>query len=646
MRILLKIVAGIAGLLIVLLAALALIVATIDTRTLLAPIETQLERATGRDVTLGGEAKIGLSLSPTLSLADVTLGNAPWGSAKEMIRAKRIEAQVALLPLMSRRIDIVRITLVEPTILLETDRAGRGNWVFAEPGTAPATASDPVTDATGAFGLGEFAVEKGDVRWRDGRTGEVTPIRIDKLYLRARDPNKPVVAEFAGTVGDIPLALEGHFGPLAALRARQWPWPVSVKGEIANRKTEVETKVRDTPDGIEADDLMLAIGDAKARGRLVYARRGSRPFVAFTLHSDALTLADLAVGGGATAVAAGGKGVPAPKSVPSEGRIFLSTPVPLAGLHALDAKGDLAIGKLTLRDGRTIANARAKLDLAGGRLEVSEFGGDLLGGTARGRLTVDARNAQNPQLSLRLDGRGFDLAALMAAAGIVRDMKGGKADIDLDVNARGDSPREWASSVSGLVVAKLGGARWVSSGAGMSTQLEQLANAFNPLRTTGKVTELRCAAARLPFAGGVARTDRGIGLETDQLGVAASGTIDLRNETLNLLVHPRIKDRSGVDLARIAGAVRIQGRLDAPAVAFNPVGSIEAAGDIAALVKGGRAALLGALAPTAPSGPGECAVALGATRAEPSPSRAAPSRPSSPDVAQDVGRAIGKLLGR
>jgi uncharacterized protein involved in outer membrane biogenesis len=411
---------------------------------------------------------------------------------------------------------------------------------------------------------------------------------------------------------------------------------------------EVETKVRETPEGIEAQDLAINFGGAKARGRLVYARRNARPFVAFSLASDALAASDLAFAGGATGAVATGRTAPVAKAAQVDKRVFPATPVPLDGLRELDARGDLAIGKLALRDGRTIANVRAKLELVNGRLDVSEFSGDLLGGNARGRLVVDARNAANPALSLRLDGRGFDLAALMAAAGMVRDVKGGKADVDLDVHARGDTPREWASSLSGNVVAKVDGARWISSGAGMSTQLEQLADAFNPLRTAGKATELRCVAIRLPFSGGIARTDRGIALETDQLGVAASGTIDLRSETLDLLVHPRIKDRSGIDLARISGAVRVQGRLDAPTVALNPVGTIEAAGQIAAIAKGGRAALLGALvAPSVPSGPGECAVALGAARTEPAPTRASPppSQQAS-DPAQEIGRALGKLLGR
>ena len=90
-------------------------------------------------------------------------------------------------------------------------------------------------------------------------------------------PDKPVVAEFSGSIGEIPLVLEGHFGPLAALRAKQWPWPVSVKGEVAGRKTEVTTKVRETQDGLEASELVLLVGNSKMRGTLVYAARAPRP---------------------------------------------------------------------------------------------------------------------------------------------------------------------------------------------------------------------------------------------------------------------------------------------------------------------------------------------------------------------------------
>jgi hypothetical protein len=647
MQLFIKIVAGVAVLVLLLLGAAAIAIRTIEPRTLLAPIEAQIERATGRDVDLGGNARISLSLTPTLELDDVSLGNAAWGSEKQMIRAKRLEAQVALLPLLSRRVDIVRFTLVEPTILLETDAHGRGNWSFGESPAKPSTRSDPVTDAAGAFGLGEFEVENGDLRWRDGRSGDVTRVRIDRLHLRARDAQKPMVAQFKGAVGDVPMALEGHFGPFAALRDEQWPWPVNVEGEVAGRKTGVTTKVRSTPDGLEAGELAFRLGNASIRGTLVYAAKPERPSVRFSLASDALSMSDLAFAGGAAAATSGASVPAALKPAPRDDRrLFRDTRWPLASLRALDAQGDVAIGKLTLDDGRTLNDVRTRLALSNGRLEIPAFSANLLGGSARGSAVVDSREAP-PSIAVKLDANGLDLQALMAVAGVQRDVKGGETDVDVAVNGRGASPRAFASTLNGTVTVRVGAARWVSSDSGLVPELSQLANAFNPARSAGGATDLKCAAIRLPFSGGVARFDRTIGLETDRLGAAASGTIDLRSETLELLVHPRIKDASGLDLARIAGAVKVTGSLRAPAVAFNPVGTITAATDIAALARGGRAALLGALTPGGAAGPGECAVALGAKPA-PAPAAAPRGNDAQPrvDPAQEINRALGRLLRR
>jgi uncharacterized protein involved in outer membrane biogenesis len=647
MRVLLKILLGVAAVLVLLVAAVAIIVATIDTRTLLTPLEAQLEQATGRDIAVNGNARITPSLTPTLVLEDVTIGNASWGSAKEMLRAKRVEAQVALLPLLSRRVDIVRFTLVEPSILLETDKAGRGNWTFGET-TARTPPSDPVADAGGAFALGEFAVEKGELRWRDGRTGAVTPIRIDKLYLRGREPGKPVVAEFAGTIDGVPLALEGHFGPLEALRAKQSPWPVSLKGEVAGQKAKVETKLREAKDGIEASDLALDFGTLRMRGTLTYATRNDRPHVVFDLAADSLSPSDLAFAGAAVARSPSAQ-APPPMS---DGRIFPGTPLPLAGLRAFDGQGSLAIGKLVLGDKRTLTNVRAKLALAGGRLDVSDFAAGVHGGQASGRLSLDASSEKSAAVTLRLDGRDLDLALLMAALGVPREISGGKTQIAVDINARGDSLRAWASSLGGTTTVRVGPARWAKSNAGLSDSLLQAVNALDPFRASSSTADLNCAVVRLPFASGIAKVNRGIGVETDRLGLSASGTVDLRSETLDLTLAPRVKSGAGVDLAKLAGAVRLRGPLASPGVVIDPAGSIAAAAQIGALAQGGRAALLAGVlggGGSSSSGPGECAVALGAAAAPASGTSARGRQPQpAPEnqAAKEVERALGKLLGR
>jgi uncharacterized protein involved in outer membrane biogenesis len=326
----------------------------------------------------------------------------------------------------------------------------------------------------------------------------------------------------------------------------------------------------------------------------------------------------------------------------------------LSALRSIDADGSLAFDKLVLGEGRTLGNVAAKLKLADGRLDVSEWRAGLFGGSAHGQLIVDARSERSAQVVLNLDGRGLDLASLLASAGVARTIQGGRTDIDIDVNARGTSPRDLATTLSGVVQVKVANARFASSASGLPQALGQVVVSLNPLAGRNTPTELSCAVVRLPFASGVARVDRGIAVETEQVGVSASGTIDLRNETLDLSLRPRAKIVNAADLAKLAGAVRLQGPLDAPQVAVDPAGSIAAAIDIAQMARSGRAALQGLIAPAAPSGPGECEVALGArAAAQPSAAAASAGRPAqparppkAPDPAQDLNRALGRLLGR
>jgi uncharacterized protein involved in outer membrane biogenesis len=66
----------------------------------------------------------------------VSFANARWGSRPELAKAKRVAGSLALAPLLGGRIDIDRLTLFEPDVLLETNAKGVGNWVLGRPSPA------------------------------------------------------------------------------------------------------------------------------------------------------------------------------------------------------------------------------------------------------------------------------------------------------------------------------------------------------------------------------------------------------------------------------------------------------------------------------------------------------------------------------
>jgi len=220
----------------------------------------------------------------------------------------------------------------------------------------------------------------------------------------------------------------------------------------------------------------------------------------------------------------------------------------------------------------------------------------------------------------------------------------------IDVSGRGTTPHRVASTMTGTIVVVSGPATLARATTQGESAVSQIAGALDPFRTVDAATDLRCAVFRLPLSDGVAHVDKSIAIETAKIDGSASGTLDFRNETLDLSVQPRIREGVKFDVSQLAGLVRIRGRFDKPAVAIDAAQSAQLIAKLGVLgAKGGGLAALGR-ALVAPSVDGDaaapCAVALGGTA--PRGAAAQKSRPATPEAGlpSDIGNAIGKLLGR
>src|SRR5439155_7624938 len=151
------------GITALILIAAAIAVATVDLHTLIGPVQARIKGATGRDLAISGPIDLKLSLEPKIVFNDVTFGNAAGSQIAEMVRAKRIEAHVALLPLLSRRFEVVEVTLTDPVIVLETDALGRANWDFGSQSTTAAGTPGAATHsaAPAAFCAGKLSADYG-----------------------------------------------------------------------------------------------------------------------------------------------------------------------------------------------------------------------------------------------------------------------------------------------------------------------------------------------------------------------------------------------------------------------------------------------------------------------------------------------------
>jgi hypothetical protein len=218
----------------------------------------------------------------------------------------------------------------------------------------------------------------------------------------------------------------------------------------------------------------------------------------------------------------------------------------------------------------------------------------------------------------------------------------------IDVTGRGTTPHRVASTMDGSILVVSGPATLGRTTTQEQSAVAQIAGALDPFRGVDAATELRCAVFRLPVNNGVARVDRSIAVETGKVAGSASGTLDFRDETLDLSVQLQTREGIQVDLAQFAHLVRIRGRFDKPSVAIDAEKSAQMIAKLGALgAKGGGLEALGrALIAPATETSAPCALALSGK----APREAAPAQRAQavPDIGlpQDLGKALGKLLGR
>ena len=637
MRLFWRILAAFGGLLLLLIVAVAIAVRTIDVNDFIAPIQKRVKDATGRDLVIRGGIDFKLSLEPELLIDDVSLSNSAWGKSAQMVTAKRVEAQVKLLPLLQRHFEIVRFKLIDPVISLETDSAGKGNWEFSGAGGTDAAAP---AGGINAFAIGDLAIDHGIASYRDGESGKTTNIVIDELSLHSRDAQSPVSARFRGTVGDIAIAMEGDLGPLQALAQRHLPYPVSLKGQINGQPASVATKMSIDGRSVTLDDLQMSTGQSRVEGQFALTPGAQRSKATFKLASTTLAWTDLPFAHKLTDAAK--------RPIAPEKFVFSDEKLDLGALLAFDADGDLSIGTLLLPEGRKLENVHVQFTVRGAKLEAPLLQASALGGTARGRLSLDA--AHDPALNLHLDAKDINLGLMLPIFGITREVRGGKTEVTLDIATHGESPREWARGATGTVLIVTGPATLVHTKLDLDSPLNKLADAVNPFYKVDSSTELECAVIRLPLKDGVAQIDRSIALETAKFGASAVGTLDFRNETLDLAIKPQIRHGIPIDVPQVASLVRFEGPFRSPAVRVDAAGSAVAAAKIGAAVFSGGLSVVGEslLSAASGAGAGACRVAMGASGstapASPTPSAQPPSSASSSPT--PVGKALDRILGR
>src|SRR5512145_471486 len=280
------------------LAAVAVVVAvyTIDVDRYARLAIAEVKTVTGRELAIRG--KLDISLFPRLAVRaeDVSFANAGWGSRPEMIRAKRVDGAVALVPLLSRKVEITRLAVTDLDVLLEKDAKGVGNWVLKPP--APAAAPAPAGDGRDFhFDVHELVVDRGSLAWRNGASKDTLRLAIRRLRMAERTLSSDRDVELDAAFREQPFTVKGRIGRIVDLIAKTADWPLDVvvttDGASATAKGSIDwsaalpatlaAKFTSGRGEQVADPLKLTLGKSTIEGRASLKTDAARPFLSAKL---------------------------------------------------------------------------------------------------------------------------------------------------------------------------------------------------------------------------------------------------------------------------------------------------------------------------------------------------------------------------
>ncbi len=566
-------------------AALAVFLLVFDWNWLKAPIESRITSATGRRFEIQGNLTGEWRLHPVLRMERVRFANPAWAASDELLTADSVELRLAVLPLLVRRVHIVSVSLVHPTVNLERLKDGRATWRFDS--EQQDEKSTPRIDA--------LRVDDGVLNYQDAMTDANVVARLRDVPEAGKISG--LTFEAAGKYRGQPVKLKGSTASVLSLQDAARRLPLNVTGTIAGTQASVQGEIDglarfenvalqyrvqgkslrllapvfgvplpETPpydvagfltrngDRWETTDLKGKVGASDVAGTVTVAIGQTRPVIDAALTSSLLDLADLG-----PLIGAGPAATPGKPNDPA--RLFPSREFDLSRIKELDAHVTLKAKHVVRAADFPFDDFEADFRLQDARITVDPLQFGMGDGKLRGRVTLDARQ---PAIAAQVTARMRDVrvAKIFPEKGAAGEAAGTLAGF-IDLQGHGNSVAAMLATADGRATLLLADGRIPS----VLPAMADLDGARVISSFLGKRPEsVQCSAIDLQAAGGVATPNVAV-FETETTVINASGTLDLRDEKLDLKL---VQAPKSVSFLSLRTPLLVTGTLRAPRFGVDP----------------------------------------------------------------------------
>jgi len=586
------------GVIITIVALVAIFLAWFNWNMLRGPIAAEASAATGRSVRIDGDLSVHLwSLTPSATVRELKISNPRWmRGGGDMADIDSLTVSARLWPLLVGRVDLTRIQAEGPKLSLYRDAGGRANWTMGDPNRPaklPPIQHFVINDGRIHFvdvkrnlvidgtmqsnetggGRGVFHLTgQGSLNREPFNLvvtgGPLIDVRRDRPYRFSADLRAGETHVLAA--GDLPkpfdfslvqahLDITGqNFADLYDLTGLALPTtpPYRLSGEIARDQHRYTFR-----------NVVGHMGSSDVAGMFVVDHRDGRPDLHATLRSRRLDTADLGTllgapprtGKTATQAADAAR-------LASQGHILPDTRLDVRRVRQMDAVVHYRADSLLARKGLPLTGFSLDLVLDHGVMTAEPFAFTLPHGSVTGHVRIDARkDTPYTDADVRvtnIHAEDFFHAASAAAplAGLIEarvQLHGPGASVhDAAANANGSFTVVAPHAQIRKALAELLGVD-VIKGLGLYLSHDQ------------SQTDVRCAVADFQASHGLL-TARTLVLDTNPVLSTGKGTIDLRDETLDLALtgHPK-----RFQLIRLASPITVSGHLKSPKVGVKAGGA-------------------------------------------------------------------------
>jgi len=337
------------------------------------------------------------------------------------------------------------------------------------------------------------------------------------------DPTSPDAVDMRLWISGRNLA---QLYPITGMALPNTP-PYATVGRLAGRFRPKQSLLR-------YEDFSARVGGSDLDGTLAYRSGERRPSLTGNVDSTLLRFKDLGALVGADS--AEDKAARGDETVQARGRVLPSEPFNVERWGATDADVRFTGKRVIRNEQQPISDVDTRIRMDGGVLTLDPLNFGMAGGTVAASLRIDS-NARPAKGDVSLHARKLELKRLFETTdGLSTSL--GEVHGEVKLSGKGRSIADILGSADGTLRALM------TQGMVSETLMEEAglntANALLSKLRGDRQIRIDCAAASFTAKDGIANADLFV-FDTENALIDVQGTVNLRDERVDLTLHPQTK---------------------------------------------------------------------------------------------------------